>query len=84
MTAKEMFEKLGYTHNLNFNGYINTNPKPHITYEKNIENIRVLISFDLRKKSYYKSVILYNDEFKHITLEEHKAIQQQTKELGWL
>ena len=72
--AKETFEKLGYrldSKNKNVSRLI---------YTKDDENI---IDFRLKEKSYSKfgANTLPPDD---ITIEEHIAIHQQMKELGWL
>lgn len=71
-TAREMFEELGYKklERLDFNH--------HIGYEKG----RNYIWFHIPTKTY-----ISNDSYNYkrdITLEEHKAIHQQLKELGWI
>ena len=75
MTAREMFEELGY----------------NIVYENNdyLEYVRIdpfvyrsLIKFDYGRQIVFKrnSNLLPLG----VTSEEHKAIHQQLKELGWL
>lgn len=74
MTAREMFEKLGYTRNLD---------SKKIIYAKELKGMfRYLeITFDLTEKE----VELYDDhEAYTINNALLKAIQQQLKELGWL
>lgn len=76
MSAKEMFEELGYekTRVINPDGcidYVNTNEKySEIYFDKN---------FKMITKHYLNSGVAYP-----ITLEELQAINQQVKELGWL
>lgn len=74
MSAKEMFEKLGYTRNL---------ASKKIIYAKELKGMfRYLeITFDLTEKE----VKLY-DDYEDYTINKAllKAIQQQLKELGWL
>lgn len=69
MTAKEMFEKLGYEYQYN----------PIL---KSLEFIRgaELIVFYTDDKSFYKQ---YGYETGDITLGELKAINKQIEELGW-
>lgn len=74
MTAEEMFEKLGYTRNLD---------SKKLIYAKELKGMfRYLeITFDLTEKE----VELYDDhEAYTINNALLKAIQQQLKELGWL
>lgn len=74
MTAREMFEKLGYTRNLD---------SKKLIYAKELKGMfRYLeITFDLTEKE----VELY-DYHEAYTINNTllKAIQQQLKELGWL
>lgn len=74
MNAKEMFEKLGYTRNLD---------SKKLIYAKELKRMfRYLeITFDLTEKE----VELY-DDYEDYTINNAllKAIQQQLKELGWL
>lgn len=74
MNAKEMFEKLGYTRNLD---------SKKIIYAKELKGMfrYVEITFNLTEKE----VELY-DDYEAYTINKAllKAIQQQLKELGWL
>jgi hypothetical protein len=77
MSAKEMFEELGYTLK-----YKNKYEIKYIKLDKTLSNIL--------KEDYYDSAIIINlyrkDIHKngcYIKLNEFKAIQQQIKELGW-
>lgn len=70
MTAKEMFEEIGYE--------IIQSDENKINYS----NGNFYIEFDLKYREYMSCS--YNDDLLPITLEEHKAITQQMKELGWL
>lgn len=74
MNAKEMFEKLGYTRNLD---------SKKIIYAKELKGMfrYVEITFNLTEKE----VELY-DDYEEYTINKAllKAIQQQLKELGWL
>lgn len=74
MNARDMFEKLGYTRNLD---------SKKLIYAKELKGMfRYLeITFDLTEKE----VELYDDhEAYTINNALLKAIQQQLKELGWL
>jgi hypothetical protein len=74
MNAKEMFEKLGYTRNLD---------SKKIIYAKELKGMfrYFEITFNLTEKE----VELY-DDYEAYTINKAllKAIQQQLKELGWL
>ena len=69
MSAKEMFEKLGYEYELTEDNVIE--------YWKNVNGINYEIDFDLDIK---KLSILWNN---NITLKELQAINKQVEELGW-
>ena len=68
MKAREMFKKIGYK--------IITNDYLIITYKKDCE-----IDFYKGSKTYGK---WFNGNGESVLLQEHKAIHQQLKELGWL
>jgi hypothetical protein len=72
MTAKEMFEILGY------GDYFNNGLR--ITYS-NFDKECKMIEFDLKKKQ----LILADDseEIFELSLEELQAINKQVEELGW-
>ena len=70
MSAKEMFEELGYE------ACIDT-----ILDQLVYENGSNYIAFCLNDKTFYKQ---YGYEPGDITLDELKAINQQCKELGWI
>ena len=72
MSAKEMFEKLGYGDYF-YNGL-------RITYS-NFDKECKMIEFDLEKKQ----LILADDseEVFELSLEELQAINKQVEELGW-
>lgn len=72
MTANEMFEKLGYR--------IHTHNEVYIDY---IDNKGKFISFEIEHKLYYVSDYK-SDMTENIYIEEHQAIHQQMKELGWI
>jgi hypothetical protein len=81
MKAKEMFEKLGYK-------YYGIVKDDMLFYKKGKE---VGIVFYLTSLEYFvgKPLECLNDgyeqgELHSVALEEHKAIHQQMKELGWL
>ena len=76
MTAKEMFEALGYEEVRR-----TEQPKEGFFYrEKNCKDIKDIFNA--------KRILFFTDKVvratKNITMEELKAINQQCKELGWL
>lgn len=73
MTAKEMFEKLGYE--------IVTNNSRRIKYADKDTRLDKEIEFNLIKKAFRKGDSDYFSYF--ITLKELKAINKQVEELGW-
>lgn len=73
MTAKEMFEKLGYEQDLNNNFYIG--------YYKKINNKQRMFTF-MRQFKYF--TFIDNDNSCVIDLKELQAINKQIEELGWL
>lgn len=78
MTAKEMFEALGYVEHPNPNyGKIPSSPYICVSYI-----IKGLVHSERDK------IVFYNDETYDVTcnvdIERHKAITQQMKELGWI
>ena len=77
MTAKEMFEELGYRCE---NGYITDLYFIKQILKKQGDNY--IIHFDLNDKSFskYRS---YNGADVFINLQEFKAIQKQIEELNW-
>ena len=76
MTAREMFEKLGYTKHVSDN---------RIIYENGNYIMCHIIEFNLKDKIVY-SCTEYEagNAIKGLTLNELKAIQRQMKELGWI
>lgn len=72
MTAREMFEALGYE----YKRY-----KQRISYSKTVYRTTTLIVFDLKTKQAYCECGMGLRAFNS---EESKAVQQQKKELGWL
>ena len=72
MTAKEMFEELGYDY---FNNGL------RITYQNYEISECKLIEFDLKKKN----MMLADDseEVVELSLKEIKAINKQVEELNW-
>lgn len=93
MTAKEMFEKLGYEQDKNITlieyynkgqkeKYKNGKEKKYYVYGSDKH-----IIFDLQNKTFiaYSSVLLndYEDSSREISIEELQAINKQVKELGW-
>jgi hypothetical protein len=73
MSAKEMFEKLGYKYIENDRG---------IVYSKSNNDSKLFIAFNKESKSVFKDDI--NFVSYDIDMQELKAINQQVKELGWL
>lgn len=72
MTAKEMFEELGYEQVLYQDGN-------QISYEIDSENSESINYFIFYKKEKKVDVALYVLSPQHV-----KAIHQQMKELGWI
>ena len=68
MTAKEMFEKLGYE--------LMRDCEYYLFYEKDCERI----SFEKQDKAFIKT---YGDSPEIIDMEELQAINKQVEELGW-
>lgn len=77
MTAKEMFEALGY--------HLHINDRLEVCYDKFCDSVHEQITFWLKNRE-YNSCFFDGEEIdiRDITLEEHKAIHQQLKELGWI
>ena len=73
MSAKEMFEKLGYKYIENDRG---------IVYSKSNNDSKLFIAFNKESKSVFKDDIKFVSY--DIDMQELKAINQQVKELGWL
>lgn len=73
MSAKEMFEKLGYKYIENDRG---------IVYSKSNNDSKLFICFNKESKSFFKDDIKFVSY--DIDMQELKAINQQIKELGWL
>lgn len=74
MTAKEMFEKLGFREKKDLKSYIGLIK----SYYKNDDEI---INFYENKE--FMKTGEYDGSYSNITLEELQAINQQVKELGW-
>ena len=76
-TAQEMFEALGYHLYIN-NSYM-------ICYSKFCDCLYEQITFWLKQKR-YNSCFFDGEQtdLRDIEIEEHKAITQQMKELGWM
>ena len=92
MTAREMFEKLGYEQDKNITsvGYYNKGQKEK--YKNGKEYYYVYgtdkhITFDLQNKTFiaYSPVLRndYEDCSREISIEELQAINKQIEELGW-
>ena len=74
MTAKEMFEKMSFKQ-IEEDEY-------SLKYYSNERYYDVDVYFNKENQTY---IVVYDIEFpRFITLELHKAIHQQMKELGWL
>ena len=73
MTAKEMFEKLGYKQEKDIRElqirYVNKHQK---------------IVFDLMCKQYWTTNLNDEEEMWAFLIEEHLAVHQRMKELGWI
>ena len=73
MTARQMFERLGYKQRSCAEAYI--------CYEKKDDfNERICIEFLLLRRVFYAQ---WNEYAHDITMKEFEAVQQQIKELGW-
>lgn len=92
MSAKEMFEELGYE----FNDYSNENNKEDKLYAVYVYEIRQFLKYS--SQVLYKEVAFFpnlkkveiyiNDDFNGLedclwSIEELKAINKQIEELGW-
>lgn len=85
MTAKEMFEELGYEL------YECEADEEYITYVKRWVNVwwDKVVSFDLKRKYYNvrtadkKTYKVLESIVSEIDMHLHKAIQKQIEELGW-
>lgn len=74
MSAKEMFEKLGYECYENVRSI-------HYIANCDMDEDYISIGFGLLSHTFYAQ---HNCNPNDITIDEFKAIQQQLKELGWL
>ena len=78
MSAKEMFEKLGYEN------LMNRSDDDFLTYYKNEEDDDTgciySIIFNKKTKQVAKTI---NNYFNYIDLQELQAINKQIEELGW-
>lgn len=74
MTAKEMFEKLGYEKTCH--------DEREIIYSIYSDNVFIAeIEFDLQNQTFYCACL---DEALEVGMKTLKAINQQCRELGWL
>lgn len=73
VTAKKMFESLGYT--------LIRSDNCLISYEKNKIDALIRIVFIMEDKKFYSE---YNDVAHDITMDELKAVNKQIEELGWI
>lgn len=74
MTAKEMFEALGYE-------FIESKELIRYLIEGDADGNYMAIEFWLNERAFSAQ---YNYEPKEVTMGEYKAIQRQIKELGWI
>lgn len=74
MTAKEMFEALGYE-------FIESKELIQYLIDGGADGDYMAIEFWLNDHTFSAQ---YNYEPKEVTMSEYKAIQQQIKELGWI
>lgn len=82
MTAKEMFEELGYERNTNI--YLRSDylDKKFIDYYKG--KIHITFSSFSEPNAFCKfKESLFSNKTQDITVQEFKAIQKQIEELGW-
>lgn len=74
MTAKEMFEALGYE-------FIESKELIRYLIEGDADGNYMAIEFWLNERTFSAQ---YNYEPKEVTMSEYKAIQRQLQELGWI
>ncbi len=74
MTAKEMFEALGYE-------FIESKELIRYLIDGGADGDYMAIEFWLNEHTFSAQ---YNYEPKEVTMSEYKAIQQQINELGWI
>lgn len=74
MTAKEMFEALGYE-------FIESKELIRYLIDGDADEDYMAIEFWLNERTFSAQ---YNYEPKEVTMSEYKAIQRQIKELGWI
>ena len=74
MTAKEMFEALGYE-------FIKSKELIRYLIDGDADGDYMAIEFWLNERTFSAQ---YNYEPKEVTISEYKAIQQQIKELDWV
>jgi hypothetical protein len=85
MKAQEMFEKLGYVveHRKKI-GYANDE---YVIYHKNIDYAQAFVFSKVNKTFWtcsYADIDKVSGEIYGVFPEEHSAIHQQMKELGWI
>ena len=86
MTAREMFEKLGYQEEP---GYFKIKTYCRTVYSKGYTYYVRIKFFETAKRvdkslSMYALYDGYEEWERHLTIEEIKAIHKQLEELGWL
>lgn len=74
MTAKEMFEALGYE-------FIESKELIRYLIDGGADGDYMAIEFWRNERTFSAQ---YNYEPKEVTMSEYKAIQRQIKELGWI
>lgn len=82
-SAREMFGDLGYEEV----EVDSDNPKQYIRFTKSGGPVDISIDFDVKYKqiSAYEFDWYYHDTCSYaVDIQEHKAINQMCKELGWL
>lgn len=87
MTAKEMFEKLGFKRRIIHSDTKNVLATMYV--KKYDENDEVIICFAYNSKTYRVENVEGRKNHENIyatsvNIETHKAITQQMKELGWI
>ena len=83
MTAKEMFEKLGYVQTIKNDNLIEYTDHSH--GDGGYMYVRFyLISWKSYTVGYYDSYVTTTKEATLVSIKEHEAITKQMKELGWI
>lgn len=82
MTAKEMFEKLGYEEFENDKSFIQYRDDSH--GDGDYAFVRFNHMWKEYETGYYDGYETKNEETYTVSIELHQAITQQMKELGWI